>query len=548
MSWREPRDPQQSFPADCETLRELANAYHPFVRYADDERFFPALAEAWLSHTTSAPWPGRQPSGDVGPAETGIDIHRRGTGVCRANLDVTSVEVLGGTPNAHDLPLSLAKGPGDPDAIASYAGVDGGHFLDVGGWVSAIEDVFQFQGREGDVGYLYRAFSELAASVNPAMPWEPVELMKHLPQFWVQQPPTPTVYCEARWAGDFVQVSNDLAEPDFPPLPGGSPIDKYLVLTYHYLYPAREPSDGEPDVRFKEGQWEAVSLFFPTNGKVDGLTFSEPPEWVVVSQGTDGPSDAPDSTDIRRWSEVAHLAAHPVLFVARGSHRFFFEPIDGRPFVPGTGGGQAVRDGGEYDNNSEFPGLESLLIGGLIVAAIIAIAGYWVVAIVVAIIVILLWLISLIADLCNDDAEERANPTPGNPEAGGDGPQGGDPAEPPAEGTGGGAGDPGGGGGDGTFGNPNTGSPSGANTLSFDVRVVDRVTPTGRDPQRRAQTGYPSREPCEQPAWWDYSGRWGVRVAGGMSSTWANGDQRVDEFGRSWGYWHALRVFEQTQL
>ena len=269
--------------------------------------------------------------------------------------------------------------------------------------------------------------------------------------------------------------------------------------------------------------------------------------YSLSSIGSDGPSTVPNSTDIRRWDQVAHEAAHPVLFVARGSHRFFFEPIDGDTWVPGTGG-PSVPGGGSYDNNSEFPGWESVLIGGLIVAAIFLAAGLWVVALVIAIIAILFWLFSLIMDLCNDDSENPANPNPTNPEAGGDGPQGGDPAEPPAEGSGGAGGGPGGSGGDGTFGNPNTGSPSGQNTVSFDVRFIDRVSPEGRSPRRRRRTGYPSTEPCEQPAWWDYSGRWGVRVAPGLSSTWASGDQRVDEAGRSWGYWHALRVFEQTQL
>jgi hypothetical protein len=66
---------------------------------------------------------------------------------------------------------------------------------------------------------------------------------------------------------------------------------------------------------------------------------------------------------------------------------------------------------------------------------------------------------------------------PSNPEAQGDGPQGGDPAEPPAPGTGAPDGSSAGPGGDPgstpVWGLPNTGSPTGANTVSFDVRFID---------------------------------------------------------------------------
>src|SRR5262245_4643033 len=161
MSWRDPRSPREFVVADCDRLRELADTYHPFIRFADAERFFPALAEAWLSHATAAPWPAlRLRPGSPTPAETGVDRNRRGTGVCRANDDVTQVQVLGGTPNADDRPLQLEDRPGDPDSITSYHGVGGDHFLDFGGWVSDIAG--RFQGHQGDIDYLYRAFSELA--------------------------------------------------------------------------------------------------------------------------------------------------------------------------------------------------------------------------------------------------------------------------------------------------------------------------------------------------------------------------------------------------
>jgi hypothetical protein len=560
MSWREPKDPRDFMRADCATLRELAEAYHPFVRYADAERFFPALAEAWLQHASAAPWPPRRDDasalwlGQIVPPETGFDWHRRGTGVCRADDAVSHVEVLGGIPNADDRPLVLEDRPGDPDSITRYRGIDGKHFLDFAGWIADIGT--EIHGRAGDVEYLSRAFSELAAAMNPSRPWEPVELMAHLPTFWIPQPPTPTVYCEARRASDFTAVSESLTEKDFPPMTSPRPLDRFLVLTYHYLYPAREASGGEPAVRVKEGQWEAVSLFFETAGEPDEeLHFHEPPVAIVVSQGTDAGGPKPHATDFRRWTDVTRpkeAPTHPIVFSALGTHRFFFEATSGQPWVPGSGGAPLAPQGGSYDNNSEFPGWESVLVGGLIVAAILAAIGLWILALIVAILVILFWLLSLLLDACNDDSENPANPMPSNPEAQGDGPQGGDPAEPPAPGAGapdGSAGGPGGTpGGSPVYGLPNTGSPTGANTVSFDVRFIDRIGRREGDDRRPRFTPYPSPEPCELPTWWDFSGRWGVRVAPGLSGTWASGDQRVDEHGRSWGYWHTLRFFEEMHL
>lgn len=88
---------------------------------------------------------------------------------------------------------------------------------------------------------------------------------------------------------------------------------------------------------------------------------------------------------------------------------------------------------------------------------------------------------------------------------------------------------------------------TGSNTSSFDLRFIDRVI-RGDEGHRREHTGYPSAERCENPAWWDYSGRWGIRVTPSLSGTWASGDQRVDEHGRSWGYWHTLRLLQEKLL
>lgn len=182
--------------------------------------------------------------------------------------------------------------------------------------------------------------------------------MAHLPQSWTAQPPTPTVHCEARMAEDFADLSAQLMHPDFPPIGRDNPLADVMVLTDHYLFPAREPSAGEPEVRTKEGQWEAVSIFFRGFREGDRVQFTEPPLGVAVSQGTDGPSTTPHLIDFRRWDQVHHEGthAHPIVFSALGSHRFFFDPTSpGDVFRPGAGGA-TVPTGGTYDNNAESPG------------------------------------------------------------------------------------------------------------------------------------------------------------------------------------------------
>jgi hypothetical protein len=526
-----------------ENLHELAQAYHPFVAFADTERFYPALAEAWLTHATSAAWPGPQaPPAGVAP-DRSIDPFRRGTGVCDGSDDMRIVQVLGGTPNTDDRPLQFTNDPADPDSIGRFRNVDGSTFVNFGGW--ADRGPGDFVGLAGDLDYLARAFSELSSAMG-GRSWTPVDLMAHLPTFWVRQPPTPTTYCEARIVRDFAELSATLDTPDFP-AGSAATLDGFLELTYHYLFPAREPSEGEAEIRAQEGQWAAISIFFACQGAGADGAFFEPPVAVVAGQGSDAPGPVPFASEARRWDLVAKAAGaptHPVLLASLGTHRFFFAAASG-PWSPG--GPPSTTDDGHYDNNSEFPGWESVLIGGLLAAAAAAAlwggpAG-WVVAAIIAIVALIIWLISLIADLCNDSAENPANPFPTNPEAGGDGPWGGDDSGPPAPGPSGGSGGASGGGGaTDEWGLPNAGSPSGANAVSFDVRFIDRVGTPG------PVTAYPSDRPDENPSWWDFPGRWGVRVAPSMTSSWASGNQRIDEQGRCLGYWHALRFLRDVVL
>jgi hypothetical protein len=151
---REPRDPDVFTEVTPATLKELAWAYQPIMRFADSESFFPVLAESWLTHTTAAPWD----AAEAEPDDLPVDAGRHGTAIVTADDRVTGVTRVGGPPNADDRPIQLAAGT-DPDAIGRYTGATPDVFLSFGGW--APEAGF----RKGNRTYDYAAFSELAAAV-----------------------------------------------------------------------------------------------------------------------------------------------------------------------------------------------------------------------------------------------------------------------------------------------------------------------------------------------------------------------------------------------
>src|SRR6185369_17422298 len=130
MAWRDPKNPEDRIVATCETLYELALAYHPILRFADAERVFPILAESWLTHTTGAPWTAADAEADDVPP----DPFCRGTTIVRSDIDVSNLTILGGAPNADDRPIQLSSLSGDRDAIGNYDTVGADVFLNFGGW------------------------------------------------------------------------------------------------------------------------------------------------------------------------------------------------------------------------------------------------------------------------------------------------------------------------------------------------------------------------------------------------------------------------------
>ncbi|MEO6627071.1 MAG: hypothetical protein ABIP03_00735 [Aquihabitans sp.] len=523
---------------DPKSLYELAQRHSPVLRFHEQERFYPVLAESWLTHVSEAPWT-TDPAHHMGDLKP--DPHRRGTALFEANRwvrDATknSIGVLAGQPVGADRPIQFSTDPSDPYAIGrpALAHVDGHTFLGLAGWLDDDR-------RSGDLDRLYALFSELAAAINPANAWSPLAGQGDLPHAWVRQPVSTTTYCEARWARDFPDVNDGAELRDFPDNDGV--LNGYLALTYHYLYPAQEP--GLDGVGYHlEGQWEAITLFFRGEGGRDGGVVAEEPDRIVVSQGTDQAGNH-HRTAHKAWGDpgVEKLGHHPVLYVTRGTHRFVFAPVSGEtsdgPGSTGTGGMPPGSDPGSHDDDRHEGAINDLLILGLILLALAALATV-VGAIVMALVLLALalwalfeWLASLFDSGDNDDSGDPIPASEGNDEATQNGTQvGGD--EDPAPGAAPGSAGPTGGGG---FGVPNSGSPTGRATTSCDVRVIDRVFQHGED-----VTGYPSERPLESPTWWDYSGGWGVRVVDGFGTGWRHGTRRIDELGRSWSYWNSLRL------
>lgn len=612
MQPRLPRSQREEVPATCVALRELAAAYAPTLVFADDEHFFPVLAEAYLAHTTYAPWPDEH-----GPERgTGLDHllepdgRQRGTALVRTETDGDALELtrVGGAPNAHGRPLQFSADAGDPDAIgrADRAGAAGaGLHLVVGGWADADRT-------SGDDAYLASIFSEFgdAMNVDAGPQWDDPE-RPALATFWVDQPTSPTTYAEVEWCGRFPDLAAAAGLGDFGPAPDAAPVtrlDGFVQLTYYYLFPVRRPADpsASDGVARMEGQWQAVTLFFraqgsasetDSEGRPEDLVLFEPPAAAALSNQV----DASVRAEVHSWDALqkfqltlqptptmAAVAAlpqsvpvestSPVIYVGQGTHAFFKDPTSGQsPY------GQDTPTPSEEVDTADFT--DEMGVGGFFLALLAIIAAIVALAIAVAILaaviigialllgaglaallaiaigaLVLFAILAVLAIIAGifwledwfDSDGDAPHQHEGSEEATGSSTAGepppgttdGSPGPPADSAAAGGDRDPdenvGREGSDVASGGypSGTGAPLGHDVEPFDVRVVDRIN-------GHAPTRFPA-EPgtCELPHWWSYSGAWGVPVRPTETARWRGGLPRVDEHGRSWGYWHAVAFDE----
>jgi hypothetical protein len=574
-------------------LEMLARRYSPVLRFHEDERFFPLLAESWLTHTSNGVWP-EDEAAAVHRRTRPADPSRRGAALLTADRAMTSLSVIAGPPTGGTRPLDLGADPSNDWSMLSErlarAGEDA--FLDVGGWQQRARPLGRTPTMDrGDLEHLASLCSELASAMTPRVRWSPPQDRATSPFPWVAQPPHPTMYCELRWAGSYPRVARAHGGREFPE--GERGLDNMIAFTYHMLYAAREapPVDG---ARHSEGQWEAITLFFEAKvggdregSLVRGGAIAEEPSFVVISQGQDR-SVGGHFTALEDYRNCELAGAHPIIYVAKGTHRHHFHPVDGETFDPGAHGPHGpdttIRHE-DIDGVGEFAlvgllmlGIAALLVwaavavagaaaaliaagaviaGAAVAAAAVALAALAIVVVILALILLFWWIASACSESSDNDAGTDVSMPPESDETGsGEGPSaGGDGSEessPPGPGPGGspsgsgpgsgsGSGSGGtGGGAVGSVGLPNTGSPTGRETAFADIRIVERLLEGGAT---KAHTSFPTDQVMENPVWWDYVGRWGVRVRNmPASGTWESGWQRVDAGGRDWGYFAAERL------
>ncbi len=538
-------------------IATLLQLFQPSFFFDPTEQFFPSVAEEVVVQQSTESW-------------DAINTHQRGTAVLLTPLTATSydaADVQAGSDDPNGAPLTLdAKAPA---GIGQHFPLDSNTqdlFLDCAGWDDTATEV-QPGGTAyttGSVEYLQLLFSGLGNAMNSSIP---ISTPNPPPRFSIPRSTSPTIYAELDWAGrypaiDRARVKKIGGQPDFPSQIGGpnnnmqpeplSALNNYLALTYYLFYPAMEPSPvsaPNPDVnRFREGQWEAVTVFlkgspdfrhvdpqgrpdFPftfvyppseLNAGVKGLT----PSFLAYSMGYNLGDDNfnPLAAQVQPWpgqqgTSTAQIdfASHPTVYVTAGTHRNLYS-IDAT-VTPGTSSGP----------NPALNTTGALLMGAAgtamgICASIAelppAAVACIVVAAIMALIALFLFLFSFLFESSSPPTETPQSSQPGTDVARDDGP----------------------------VALPGVGTPSGPPPLPVPT-TLRLISEFGFDPTPPITT-YPLPSPLpatggiEMPSWWWFPGRWGVRVMPLASGTWDSGSRRTDPYGRTRAYWNTYQLVQ----
>ncbi len=492
-------------------IATLAAQFEPLLRFDSSERFFSALAEAWLLHCANDDW---------------SSSNKRGTAILRAEgtYSFDSGDVVGGCANQTGNRIRLERSP-DPHAVGNpaYTTYDPEDlFLDFGGWDDPATNEM------GSLDYLADVFSGLGNALHPnhvtvRSPITP-------PDFGgVPQPNEPTVYAEVEWAGTFVMLEDAQGGTRFSNSVAREHLRNYLAITYYYLYPATEqPAREQPSkttVRKREAQWSTITVF--VKGNWDGETDTGRPRYfepsnpfhafAVYSDGFERVDNLPPPATCRPLHQVDPArfdpadygvqldGQHPIAYVTGGSHRHRFHA---------QVGGSSDTSTHIYAENigTSDPWVEagSYGFGAIVVAAAVIVNP----AVGLAIVILLLLANLLAPKPTTADEAVPEDPLPDGAEnvaADGNGPA----ATPPGAST-----------------------PVGSvNSVSTVLRIIDQFQvepPVTRYPAGPGAT--------EHPSWWDFAGRWGVRVRNEIE--WDHGCRRVDKAGRSIGYWNAYHLLQ----
>ena len=233
-----------------DTVEALARQFSPVLRFHPDERFFPLLAEAWLTTTTDGVWPDDPHDPDNGPAGARAvktlfhpsDLQRRGGAFCLPTSPaLTAVGPVAGLPLHIDRPVAL-----DPEAFQAILEAGAEVFYNIGGWRNGPLDF-----TEGSLEYLEMLGSELASAISPSLQWRPLDSPEKgvtpegrrlttpvTPWSWIPQPVNITMYCEVSWAGAW-QLRDQLAGTN--DYGGATDLNGTIAFTYYLLYGGANP-------------------------------------------------------------------------------------------------------------------------------------------------------------------------------------------------------------------------------------------------------------------------------------------------------------------
>ncbi len=535
---------------DCAHFQALAEEFAPAMSFAPHEQVFPIDADAWFQHCSiQSDW-------------VAGESNCRGTALVWVSTDSFGLQDLNpvsGCSSRNGQAINEAAPlPAPPNNATDF-------FLDFGGWVNARTGDFS----KGDSDYVKGYFSPYNGAINTSITQgNPEDQDTRVP---FNKQGNPAVYAEAEWCGVYTRISQQNNLGDFgsgiaQAGAGAAPsldarFDRLLAINYYFFYPLTDapPSSGQAGASpplVREGQWECISLYFridPRNiaaGPVDPTNYARPefeqlptvPIFAVYSQGVsfsgDGSAKQPfgaypglPST----WPNVARASvaggrANPLVFVSSGTHRNFFTPQftnELLPFDQGLGVVTGIFTGGAGAAvaGAVVPGIgigapsATVAAGALGAAGALTATGVGLIFLAILLILAIIFLLIAAAD------EHTAIPTPGGDFAPGGVPvlPGGTQANPTNPQTQAGTVN---------VPNPLGGLPGNAGAVTlpgalYNVVFCNRFDPTGE---------------CAPPTWWDFTGRWGVKVTADITSGWDNGSRRVDQFGRSRGYWNTLSL------
>lgn len=532
---------------------ELALAFQPILLFDPSERFYPIAAEEWLNHLATASWDGDTTA-------------KRGSAVMVVDRNSTSfgdTDVQAGSHYPSGDHLDLNNTP--PNGIGQdfTIGFNKDLFINVAGWDDALSPDGQGY-TKGSLQYLDLLFRSVSSAINPIIP---LDEPRPTPKFTFPRLRVPTIYAEVEWAGTYPRIDKERvgsvkgSKPDFPKKQPEYnemmlELDQYIAITYYMLYPAMEPalSSQDDEIRKREGQWEAITIFiksksisgqgmrtsrdgrqrldfFSGSGDVQHSNYYFEPRFAAFSKGytTGEDLDSPLAAEVRPLFDVNNpdlgvikFGTNTLALVGAGLHKNFFNIV-------------ATMTIGDSPPDPTLNSIGGAIMGAAGTAAGVCLAFVGptippavVVCVIISAVIFLIGLVMfLLSYFLKDDPKITEAPVPSSTDVAR---RGGGQALP--------------------SGIPPITSPGitpVGKSLSPMIRVIDRF---GFDPELPISS-YPLSEPTsldnpivEMPTWWDFSGRWGIRTVHRATSKWDSGTRRVDEYGRSKGYWNTYRLIK----